>query len=1761
MMNRFQHSITILWLSLLLLFSASASAQISGTGYELELAPGVNILGNSDGTHTVGGAFNLFNEGIKSQDLGAADFTVYESDTKVNAVITPPGAGGVQLADIVFCMDVSGSMNDNIAKVKNNTRSFVNGLNARNIDVRLGLITFGDYYKPYLRVRNNGDFYPAPEDFIQEVSALRESGSKEQWFDAVALASQYRFRAGAARIVILITDESGNSLNYGIGSAIAAVTKNSTRVYSITLPQLTNAMDAATRTGGSVYHINDPFDSILDSIAVEISNTYKLSYVSDAPCGPHDLKVEINRNGNLDTVSFELCNNPKITLLEPSADDLKNGVAADGTPLPIRAEITDNGAVTDVKISGILEDGTRFSDTMTDEGGNIYSYEGVRPSLGQCIRFSIQALDDEGFSTLSPEWTVCAGGNQPGITNITPDAYDYDQAFTVGADVVDADGDLDTVEIKYRAHGTQAWTHPMPMAAFGDTFSFDMPASDAGFDGVDVKILARDLAGGLATLEKTILVRSAPVKIIDVTRYTDTLDEGPYSVYAVIAGIDLSQGSSATLLYSINGSQSSVPMIRTVTGTAGSFGTNSNIYFAEIPVQSQGDTVCYHVEADNPPSGHDASTETCFEILQPAAPIALTPASAIVTPGESVSFLATGGYGTYEWSGLNGDLSTTLGDSTTYTSTIIANGWDKVVVKDIKGFTATASIRVVPNLTVTPDVNGKRFSPSSTVQLSAGGGEPDYSWKVENADSFTVSDDKSSVEIVLGASLADIKVTLTDSKGRATTVTFRNNGLLVLSPWCDVQVATGGEQSFSVSGGQEPYSWTVVGGELDSYNTAAVTYKAPELPGTYHITVEDSIGDSATAKLMVGTPLRVTPNIARIMRGETAEFEVVTGTPPYKWEAMYGKLSSTTGGKIVYTPEDHLGLYPVTVTDGAGSSMVLLVDVTEGLVVTPAVIDIEKGKTVEIKVTGGTGGYTWSSTRGTVAPLNGPVTTYTPPSTIGTDEVVVRDSSGNSANISVTVTAGPIDKLRITPESATLSPGETIDFSVINAKNPGDIKWTTTKGMVDANGKYTASSSSGTYVVAVLDLQNGRKAEASVKVKSTLQVTPEDTVMKAQESVTFTVSGGEAPYNWRVVGEGTLDATEGDAVEFTAGSKSGISTLIVVDNTGESASTDIDVSGLCRLSPAKVSLPPGGTQQFTPICGGGNLTWSAERGNIDSSGLYTAPSDIGVYMVEVDGGNGYVSTAIVEVGNLPVITPAMDWLGTGDTGNFTVVGGTPPYSWTVTAGSIDTTGKDVVFTASNVSSEVTVTVTDSLGQESTAVAYVDLPLRASKEEIYLEPGDTARVAVTGGIPPFEWATGTGEMKDIHTEDAGFNYYTAPRVMGDDAITIRDRNGDTISVKVKVMTVFKVTPAIRYMERQKDVKFTAVGGEPPYRAVVAGGADGDISPTESEDGVFTFTSGTTKNEKVVIEFEDNAGQKFETHAWVEISLKAGPTVIYVDKGAKAQFSVSGGTGGYDVWADSGFAEVDAATGRGTFEAPGRYGNYTLHIFDSSDETVEIVAEVAPTAPVVSPSVVNMAPGETRTFMVNLGAAPYLWTFEGDMVTCLDGDASTVEITAPAAAGVYKLTATDAAGNKAEATVNVNLALLVSPSTLTVFQGTTPSIRISAQGGTRMPGTGAYDWVLAGLEEVKRADDYIVVKPATRVEAGTEYSVTCRDALGADVKMTIIVSRIPGDLDGNGSLSEAEMLNVIDNYMDDASVQGIKMDPQLVYSHIEAYLGTR
>lgn len=191
--------------------------------------------------------------------------------------------GGVNKADIVFVLDVTGSMTEEIGGVKNNIIEFSDSLSARGIDFKLGLVTFLD------QVESTYGFTSNVQTFYNQIALQYAHGGgdyPENSLQALLTASQLPFRPDAKRVFIWITDAA-----YQINNSVTSLTKEqvinelllkSIQVNCIGNPaeQLNYYDQIVLNTGGSFFDINGKFRDILLKVSqIGESPRYVIHYL------------------------------------------------------------------------------------------------------------------------------------------------------------------------------------------------------------------------------------------------------------------------------------------------------------------------------------------------------------------------------------------------------------------------------------------------------------------------------------------------------------------------------------------------------------------------------------------------------------------------------------------------------------------------------------------------------------------------------------------------------------------------------------------------------------------------------------------------------------------------------------------------------------------------------------------------------------------------------------------------------------------------------------------------------------------------------------------------------------------------------------------------------------------------------------------------------------------------------------------------------------------------------------------------------------------------------------------------------------------------------------------------------------------------------------------------------------------------------------------------------------------------------------------
>ncbi|HSW30240.1 MAG TPA: ice-binding family protein [Longimicrobiales bacterium] len=520
---------------------------------------------------------------------------------------------------------------------------------------------------------------------------------------------------------------------------------------------------------------------------------------------------------------------------------------------------------------------------------------------------------------------------------------------------------------------------------------------------------------------------------------------------------------------------------------------------------------------------------------------------------------------------------------------------------------------------------------------------------------------------------------------------------------------------------------------------------------------------------------------------------------------------------------------------------------------------------------------------------------FTAAGVIGSFANTVKASYGSlSGTASVTVIAGPLATITLTPTPTTLSIGGTQQYTAVGKDAGGNTvaispTWSVSggSGSISGAGLFTAGSVPGTFANTVMATSGGISGHATVTVipgpLATISVTPNPSLLVVGATQQLTAAGRDAGGNlvaitpvWSLVaGGGTISASG----LFTAGGTPGTFANTARATSGAisgTATVNVTAGSLASITvtPNPASMSVGAAQQFTAVGrdAGGNVvqftpTWSvvAGGGSVNSAGLFTAGTVSGTFTNTIQASReGITGFATVTVTPGPLasitVTPNPTTLSVGLSRLFTAAGRdangnmvaiTPTWSIVAGGGTINTSG---LFTAGSTPGTFTNTVTATAGSIS-GVATVNVTsgvlasITVTPHPVNLAIGATQQFTAVGkdaggnvvAITP-TWATVAGGGSINLTT----GLFTAGNVTGTYTNTVRASVGGlagfaTVIVTSGALSSVTVTPTPVSVQTNGTQQFTAIGKDgsgndfviTPVWSVVSGG--GSIN---ASTGLFT-----------------------------------------------------------------------------------------------------------------------------------------------------------------------------------------------------------------------------------------------------------------------------------------------------------------------------------
>lgn len=332
--------------------------------------------------------------------------------------------------------------------------------------------------------------------------------------------------------------------------------------------------------------------------------------------------------------------------------------------------------------------------------------------------------------------------------------------------------------------------------------------------------------------------------------------------------------------------------------------------------------------------------------------IRVTPAMAILLPGEERTFTALGG-NQYLWEApLGGIISHTEGQETLFTAPLETGDYTLLVSDINSGESANAKISVIQDtLEITPA--GVEVEREAATSFSVVGGRGPYLWSVGEGD--LSSTEGRSVFYTAPAVSGETTIQVRDIGGRVAVGRINIGRQIRISPVSPV-VYRGESMKFSLGGAWGKVGWTCSDGILAQESDDGVGWTAPGRSGTFHIIASDDRGDSTQAVVrVVSGSLALSPSILEIKAGEPHTFRVSGGSPPYSWSADTGTLSSGSGAHLYWTAPLWVPGQPVhvLVSDSAGEgarAVVTVVPGDPGIRVDTAMEKYTAGDTIRLKI-------------------------------------------------------------------------------------------------------------------------------------------------------------------------------------------------------------------------------------------------------------------------------------------------------------------------------------------------------------------------------------------------------------------------------------------------------------------------------------------------------------------------------------------------------------------------------------------------------------------------------------------------------------------------------------------------------------------------------------------------------------------------------------------------------------------------------------------
>ncbi len=599
----------------------------------------------------------------------------------------------------------------------------------------------------------------------------------------------------------------------------------------------------------------------------------------------------------------------------------------DGTGDVMQATVTVNAALSLGLVSGLPSTSPRGTVTLLASGG----------ASGRTYAFVTNASG----GTVNPTTGVYMAGNAGDVVDRLR--------------VTDSNGATDTLDITVGpalALGV-APAPATPVEPFGArTFSA------TGGDGSYTYSITANNSGGSINASGGGYTAGDTGGVTDTVRVTDnvgataslTVAVGPQiALSPIAAGIPFSgtQGLNAT-----GGSGAySFAIVEGLPRGSLACGASSCTYTAD----TSGAPYVEHVQVSD--SAHPAATATATVNVAGTLPLAISPTSAVRSPGGTVAFTALGGLPSYTFTfAPGGNLSGgNISTGGAYTAGNTGGVTDIVRVSDSLSGTADAAITVTAAIAITP--SSATVPPGGSVAFGATGGNSSYTFSISTNNSGGTIDAGTGAYVAGNAGSVTDTVRVTDGLGKIASATVTVGPAVTIAPTLP-SVAPLGAVTFTATGGDGSYTFTISVNNSGGTMSTGGAYTAGATGSTTDtVRVTDGLGKTATTTVTVGPALAISPTTASPAPGGAVAFSATGGSGTNTYSIPINNsgasINPTTGAYVAGA----LGGVSdtVRVTDSLGSTSQAVVSVLAVVQPTVSVVSpsaISQGTTVDFVING-----------------------------------------------------------------------------------------------------------------------------------------------------------------------------------------------------------------------------------------------------------------------------------------------------------------------------------------------------------------------------------------------------------------------------------------------------------------------------------------------------------------------------------------------------------------------------------------------------------------------------------------------------------------------------------------------------------------------------------------------------------------------------------------------------------------------------------------